>query len=294
MMDITIYLRDLSKKIEQSLEELVENKKTPYRSLLEAARYSLLGSGKRLRPILAIATASSLGCPEDKSLRAACSLELVHTYSLIHDDLPCMDDDDLRRGKPTLHKAYPESHAVLAGDYLLTRAFEILAADPSLSDGQKVKLIQILARNAGGDGMIGGQIIDIESENKQLSLESLQTMHRLKTGAMIAASLEFGGILANAGAKAMQALRAFGEEIGLAFQIVDDILDVTSTKESIGKTAASDIANFKATYVSILGLERAKAAAQSHYDAALDAIKELPLSAPILEALAKVCVYRSK
>lgn len=284
------YLREKSSLIDAEMERLLPEKEKPYQQLLKAARYSLMGGGKRIRPILALATLEALGGDEKASLSAICSLEMVHTYSLIHDDLPCMDDDDFRRGKPTLHKMYPEGHAVLAGDFLLTYAFEILAVDPFLSPVQKVELIKILAQSSGGDGMIGGQIMDIEAEGKKIDFEKLQTIHRFKTGKMITASILFGGILANGTKESMNLLKQFGEEIGLAFQIVDDILDVTSSGQKHG--IASDQANHKATYVSLLGLEKAEKEADALLKSALDKLQQLPYNLLRLKQLAEFIVKR--
>lgn len=195
-MDITNYLASRGKLVEQQLDKLIPEKAVPYNSLFRAARYSLLIGSKRLRPILALATAETFGGDLESALSPACALEMIHKYSLIHDDLPCMDDDDFRSGHPSLHKVFPEGHAVLAGDFLLTQAFQILAEDPQLTSDKKVRLVSILARRSGGDGMIGGQVMDLEFEGIPIDLETLQFIHRNKTGAMITASIEFGGVLA--------------------------------------------------------------------------------------------------
>lgn len=288
------YIAAKSRAIESCLESLVEKGTTPYQSLIDAARYSLLGSGKRLRPILAVASAEAMGCAIDRVLPAACALEMVHTYSLIHDDLPCMDNDDLRRGKPTVHKAYSEAHAVLAGDFLLTKAFEVISTAASLSDAVKVKLITILAQKAGAEGMIGGQVMDMESESKKLDELSLRRVHALKTGAMISASIEFGAVIAEADEEMRKRLRSFGEHLGLAFQIVDDVLDVTSTEACLGKPIYSDITNDKSTYVSILGVEQAKSAAWDHYQQAMHALDGLTDDFDVLRQLAALVINRNK
>ena len=257
-MKIEEYLKTKADAINKYLDKLIPLSNTPESVLYQAARYSLLGGGKRVRPILAIATAESFHIPEESVIHAASALELVHTYSLIHDDLPCMDDDDLRRGQPTLHKVFPESHAVLAGDFLLTKAFEILATAPNLSDSKKVRLIELLAKNSGGEGMISGQILDIDSEGKNIDIHTLNHIHVNKTGALIAASLEFGGIIADATHLQQEVLSKFGLKIGLLFQIIDDILDICGSQELIGKTINSDLTNEKVTYVSLIGIENAK------------------------------------
>ncbi|NGX42986.1 MAG: Farnesyl diphosphate synthase [Chlamydiae bacterium] len=291
-MQLKNYLKIKSDQIELHLGKLVPEREVPQNLLFQAARYSLTSSGKRLRPILALATTEMLDGDTNIALAPACTLEMIHTYSMIHDDLPCMDDDDFRRGKPTLHKVYPEGHAVLAGDFLHTHAFQILANDPNLSSEQKVDLISILAKSSGGDGMIAGQVMDLEAENKEIDLEKLKWIHQHKTGALIQASIEFGAVLAQASPAHSKALQQFGENIGLAFQIVDDILDVTSSKEKHGKALSSDVSNSKATYVSLLGLENAEATASSLLQTSLDHLDSLPFNTTILSKIAEFIVHR--
>lgn len=291
-MDLTEYLKTKSALIECRLATLIPQKQAPHFRLFDAARYSLLGGGKRIRPILALAVMETLGGDQEKALNAACALEMIHTYSLIHDDLPCMDDDDYRRGKPSLHKAFPEGHAVLTGDFLLTHAFEVLANDIHLTDAQKVKLIAILAKHSGGEGMIGGQIMDLEAENHQIDLDTLRLIHNKKTGAMITASLEFGGVLSQASSADMAVLGQFGEEIGLAFQVIDDVLDVTESKQKHGKVIASDLANNKSTYVSLLGLKESQEFAQTILESAEQKLKRLSVNSSLLVNLAKMIVSR--
>jgi geranylgeranyl diphosphate synthase, type II len=269
------YVKNKSKLIERRLDQLVPENSTSYKTLLRAARYSLLNGGKRLRPILTLATAETLGAPLEQALDPACALEMIHTYSLIHDDLPCMDDDDFRRGKPSLHKAFPEGQAVLAGDFLLTFAFEVLSDAPSLTAQQKVDLIRLLAKNSGAEGMIGGQVMDLEAEGQSIDSAMLRNIHERKTGALITSAIEFGGIIANAKQEHLALLRRFGNEIGLTFQIADDILDVTSQKNS-------DVKNKKSTYVTLLGIEQAKEASQKHYKKALEALEQLPFDTSLL------------
>ena len=292
-MDMQEYLLNKRLLIDEQLERLVPEKNVPFSQLFSAARYSLLSSGKRIRPILALAVCETLGRYTPTALSPACALELISTYSMIHDDLPCMDDDDFRRGKPTLHKAFPEGHAVLAGDYLLTYSFEILADDPHLTSDQKIKLISTLANSAGGSGMIAGQIMDIEAENKEISLEMLQYIHQFKTGALIKASIDFGAILANADQRQRSILNQFGNDIGIAFQIIDDVLDVTSSVQKHGRTIASDVINKKATYVTFLGLEESKQTAIHLLDSAVSKLKLLPYDVSLLVNLAHLIVYRN-
>lgn len=291
-MDLNTYIKEKGGLIEKQLDKLIPEQEVPYKILFQAARYSVLGSGKRLRPILALATTEMLGSPIENALVPACALEMVHTYSCIHDDLPCMDNDDFRRGKPTLHKAFPEGHAVLAGDFLLTYAFEILANAPKLSAEQKTRLIAILANRSGGAGMIAGQVMDLEAEGKTISLEHLQHIHNAKTGAMIAASIEFGAVVANAPKEHLTTLTQFGQDIGLAFQIIDDILDVTSSEKKHGHKIASDLKNGKATYVALLGLEKSQTAAQALFEKAICKLRALPYSTDLLEELAQLIVHR--
>lgn len=285
-IEIEQYLKIKAKTINEYLDKLIPFSDSPEEVLYQAARYSLLGGGKRVRPILAIATAESFNIPEESIIHVASALELVHTYSLIHDDLPCMDDDDFRRGQPTLHKVFPESHAVLAGDFLLTKAFEILAIAPNLSDNKKVRLIELLAKSSGAKGMIGGQILDIDSEGKNIDIETLNHIHLNKTGALIAASLEFGGIVADVSPLEQTILSKFGLKIGLLFQIIDDILDVCGSQEQIGKTINSDLANEKVTYVSLIGIENAKIKAQELLKEAKSLLLDLNFETTLLSQIA--------
>lgn len=291
-LNIPAYIKDRGELIERELDRLVPEQEALHGQLFSAARYSLLGGGKRIRPILAIATNEVLGGNVDSILMPACALEMIHTYSLIHDDLPCMDDDDFRRGKPSLHKAYREGHAVLTGDFLLTYAFEVLANSKGLSAEQKLRLIDVLSRRSGSEGMIAGQVMDIDAEGKLVDLETLRQIHRNKTGALLLASIEFGAIVANASDKQMEILQKFGEEIGLAFQIVDDILDVTASQQKHGKKIASDVTNNKSTYVSLLGLKRSQDLAEEISKTALGRLQHLSEDASLLAGLAHLIVNR--
>jgi geranylgeranyl diphosphate synthase type II len=290
--EVDCYLKTQSDIIEKELDRLVPLRHGHHQKLFESARYALLGGGKRLRPILALTTTRMLQGDPAAALTPSCTLEFIHTYSLIHDDLPCMDNDDYRRGKLTVHKQYSEGHAVLTGDYLLTYAFEVLATDPKLSSEKKAQLIAILARQSGGDGMIGGQVMDLHFEGQKIPLETLKQLHRNKTAALLSASIEFGAVIANAPPLHLNALRLFGESIGLAFQVVDDILDVTSSQSKHGRLIASDILNEKSTYVSLLGLEQAKACANEFYQQAIRALKPLPYDTSLMEALADYILQR--
>lgn len=285
--NIDDYLQQKIEIVEKRLDTLISEKEVPYNSLFQAARYSLLSGGKRLRPILTLATVETLGRPFEEALDPACALEMIHTYSLIHDDLPCMDDDDFRRGKPSLHKTFPESHAVLAGDFLLTFAFEVTATTPHLSSEQRMELTRLLAVNSGAPGMIGGQVMDIEGEGKTLDLARLRAIYELKTGALMQTAFEFGAIICKASPLHRNLLRQFGSELGLAFQIIDDTLDVLSHKNS-------DKKNNKSTYVDLVGLEKAKSMAETHFLAALENLKKIPYDTSLLVALAKQLVHRKR
>jgi farnesyl diphosphate synthase/geranylgeranyl diphosphate synthase type II len=221
-----------------------------------------------------------------------CAIELIHTYSLIHDDLPAMDDDDLRRGKPSLHKAYDEATAILVGDGLQARAFELLANAPGLSAEQRIAMVKVLAKAAGPAGMVGGQFIDIQATNSDMTLDDLKTMHSLKTGALIRASLALGGIAAGASAQQLSALDEYGAHIGLAFQVVDDILDVEGDTATLGKTQGKDSEANKPTYVKLLGLAGAKTEAGRLLQSALDALAGFGDSADHLRDLARYIVER--
>lgn len=288
-------LKALTGMVELHLQQMIPNPVSPYvrhRKLFDAARYSLLAGGKRIRPLLCLATVELFGGNVVDGLTPACTLELIHTASLIHDDLPCMDDDDFRRGKPTLHKVVTEGMALLAGDYLLAEAFGFLANARGLSAEQKVKLVEALSFGAGGEGMAGGQGLDIDEECKVATIEELNDLHERKTGAMIVASLLFGGIIGNATSEQMEALEIFGREIGLAFQIIDDVLDVTSTVEELGKPIGSDVRQEKVTYVNFLGVEGAKEAAERSLGRSLAALELLPERGGRLREIAELVISR--
>lgn len=228
----------------------------------EAMRYAVLGGGKRLRPLLVLASCAAVGGDSFAAMRAACAVELIHAYSLVHDDMPCMDDDVMRRGKPTTHVAYGEAQAMLAGDAMQALAFEVLTPDAGIAPALQARLCALLARSAGHDGMAGGQAIDLASIGKQLDETTLRDMHRRKTGVLLQASVMMGAACGPASTLATQSLSDYGAALGLAFQVVDDILDVTQDSEVLGKTAGKDQDANKPTYVSVLGLEAARTLAQ--------------------------------
>ncbi len=257
-MPLQTYLRDRSKLVDTALDHFIPRASARPATLHKAMRYSLFAGGKKLRPILALAAAEAGGGSVESALPAACAVECIHTYSLIHDDLPCMDDDDLRRGRPTSHKVFGEGVAVLAGDALLTIAFEILAQAEATPRYKTAALIRELADAAGSRWLIAGQVLDLEGEGKKISREQLKFIHRSKTAALLTASIRLGAMSANVAEARLQNLTDFGQSLGLAFQIIDDILDVTQTTEKLGKTAGKDVAAIKATYPAIFGLERSR------------------------------------
>jgi len=249
--------------------------------LAEAMTYRLKAGGKRIRPLLCMLAAESVGAGADSALGCAVALEYIHTYSLIHDDLPAMDDDDLRRGKPTCHMVFGEGQAILAGDGLLTEAFTLLAADTALPPSRRVEAIRILGEAAGWQGMVGGQSLDLEGEQhtrhgEAVSLAQLQVIHRLKTGALLRAAVELGAIAGNADPEARAALRAAGEAMGLAFQIKDDLLDATATEADMGKRVGKDQGKGKITYPLLLGLTGARQALQEATERAICLLQPLP------------------
>ena len=260
--------------IEERLNHLIPEEESP---LFQAARYSLLAPGKRLRPQLVLVSAKAFGADIETALDPACAIEMVHAYSLIHDDLPCMDDDDLRRGLPSLHKVVGEGMALLAGDYLLTYAFEVLACARFLSAEQKIELIQALSRAAGAGGMIGGQAIDLASEGKRIDETALKTMHIGKTAALLTACLEFGAILGNASFETKKLLREIGRDMGLAYQILDDILDETGTTQELGKKTGADAAKNKPNAVSLYGLQEARFQLQKLESACFEKLSPFPI-----------------
>ncbi|MGD9772758.1 MAG: polyprenyl synthetase family protein [Diaphorobacter sp.] len=260
----------------------------------EAMRYAVLDGGKRLRPLLVLAACQAVGGQPEAALRAACAVELIHAYSLVHDDMPCMDNDVMRRGKPTVHVRFGEARALLAGDALQALAFELLTPDDGVAPAMQAQLCRELARAAGADGMAGGQAIDLASVGLQLSEDQLRQMHRLKTGALLQASVVMGAACGQPSEAALRALTDYGAAMGLAFQVVDDVLDVTQDSATLGKTAGKDAASDKPTYVSLMGLQAARAYADALHAQALQALAASGLTdARALAALADMVVRRS-
>lgn len=286
-------LAQAQQRVETQLLSALDNLQLADARLAAAMKHGLLNGGKRLRPFLAYATAQALNGQWQQADAAACALEMVHSYSLVHDDLPAMDDDDLRRGKPTCHIAFDEATAILAGDGLLTAAFEVLADSP-LSDGQRLQLIRLLAKAAGGAGMVAGQAIDLNHVGQSMTLAQLENMHRHKTGALIRVSVEMGAysVLETVETEVLAALKQYAEAIGLAFQVQDDILDIESDTATLGKTQGADVALNKPTYPALLGLEGAKQKAQQLVAEAQQALQALPGDTSVLAALADYIIER--
>ena len=255
-------MKELWKKrqelVERALQEELANTAILDEKLRESMAYSLMAGGKRLRPILLMAAADAVGVDGTRFLPVACALEMIHTYSLIHDDLPAMDNDELRRGKPTNHVVYGEGTAILAGDALLTLAFTVILRQKDVSAEALLRVVDEISRAAGAEGMVGGQMLDLEAENRQISIDELRRVHMGKTGALFRAALRSGAILAGAAEDQLEALTSYANHFGLAFQITDDILDVIGTAEEIGKPVGSDEKNHKSTYVSLTSLEDAQ------------------------------------
>lgn len=261
-MDLTAYLRDRAALVDAALDSFLPAPDAAPPAIHRAMRYSLFAGGKRLRPALCLAAAEACGGTLDAAMPAACAVEVLHTYTLIHDDLPCMDDDSLRRGKPTNHKVFGEGVAVLAGDALLTEAFAILARTPAAGPYGVADYVKELAEAAGSRQLIGGQVLDLEGEGRSLTLDELKAIHNGKTAALLAASVRLGGMSAGCDRAHLEALTAFGRKAGLAFQIIDDILDIVSTPEEMGKSIGKDARDAKATYPALVGLANARGEAR--------------------------------
>ena len=292
-MNLDALLADDTRTVDRMLNQWLPKESAKPETVHRAMRYSLFAGGKRMRPVLCLAAARACGIRRlADALPAACAVECVHTYSLIHDDLPCMDDDDLRRGRPTSHKVFGEGIAVLAGDALLTAAFEILARMKPTERYSTADAVTELARAAGSRFLIGGQVADLEAEGKKSSRADLRFIHRGKTAAMIICSLKLGAMSANATPRSMRILEEFGDHLGLAFQVIDDILDVTQSSEHLGKSAGKDAAAGKTTYPALLGLEASKKEAARLTKNALDSLSPIGERADVLRALAKKLLAR--
>jgi geranylgeranyl diphosphate synthase, type II len=293
-MNLKAYLAERIARTDAALEKWVPAEDVPPSTIHRAMRYSLFAGGKRIRPVLCIAAAEAVGHSGGGIADAAATLEMIHTYSLIHDDLPALDNDDLRRGRPTNHKVFGEAMAILAGDSLLTLAFEVLAKLRGVSGDVRARLCAELASASGTvGGMIGGQVADIEGEKQAPTAELLEAIHRAKTGALLRASVRMGAIYGGAREDQLASLTAFGEHIGLAFQIVDDVLDVEASSETLGKTAGKDAAQQKITFPAVYGLEASKAMAEQERLAAHRSLAGLGEPAAPLRAIADFIVQRN-
>ena len=288
------FLAARTEAVNRALGKFLPSEKTRPATIHKAMRYSLFAGGKRMRPALMLAAAQACGGRQADALPLACAVECIHTYSLIHDDLPAMDDDDFRRGKPTNHKVFGEGVAVLAGDALLTQAFEIAAQCKSFPRYPHDQIILELARASGSLQLIAGQVADLEAEGKKISEPELKFIHERKTSALLCCSVRLGGMSANCTPAQLRALTDFGYHVGLAFQVIDDILDVTQTSAQLGKTAGKDAAVQKATYPAIVGLEKSRKIAAQLTDKAFAALKAFKGKAVALEALAEFLLKRDR
>ncbi len=294
-MSVDAVLADLRGRVDTTLANLLPVSTGPDRVLAEAMRYAVLGGGKRLRPLVVLASCTACGGCADDALEPAAALELIHAYSLAHDDLPAMDDDDLRRGKPTLHRVFGEAAAILAGDALLTLAFEVLARAPAGTAWAhaRAEAVGVVASRAGRAGMVGGQQADLDAEGAEVGAEAVEWIHRHKTGALLSACAEVGAIHAGANGARREALARYGAELGLAFQITDDILDVTATAGALGKTPGKDTRARKATYPARFGVAPARDEAQRSVGEALRALADAQVHDEVLTHLARYAVSRA-
>ncbi len=291
--DLKSYLALQRNLVESALDRFLPDTQTRPQALHESIRYSVLAPGKRLRPILVIASAEAVGGTAAQVLPAACALECIHVFSLIHDDLPCMDNDDYRRGRLTNHKVYGDAMALLAGDALLALAFQLAAQNmQGVSPQNVLNTLGMLAEATGAGGMVGGQVVDMESQGHEIDRETLRYIHAYKTGALLTASVAAGASLAGGSESQLESLTAYGRNIGLAFQIADDILDVTGDEAKLGKPVGSDEERDKATYPKLYGLEESRRRAQAEVDAALEQLQSFDAKAEPLRAIARYIVER--
>jgi len=281
-----------AKEVNRALDKFLPSARTKPKTMHESMRYSLFAGGKRMRPALVLAAAEACGGEWDAAMPLACAVECIHTYSLIHDDLPAMDNDDFRRGNPTNHKVYGEGIAILAGDALLTQAFEIAAQCKAWPRYSHQDIILEIAKASGSLQLIAGQVADLEGEGKSLTVPQLRYIHERKTSALLCCSTRLGGMSANCTPRQLEALTEFGYNVGLAFQVIDDILDVTATSEELGKTAGKDLTAQKATYPAIVGLEKSRKIAKQLTDKAFAALKVFRWKAQTLEGLADYLLNR--
>lgn len=297
-MDIKKYLQEKKEVVDKALENYLPKQTVKSSdedfpsSLRQAIRHSLFSGGKRIRPILSIAAYEAAGGKGDNILPFACGLEMIHTYSLIHDDLPAIDNDDYRRGNPTCHKVFGEALAILAGDGLLTEAFRLMSEESSADPGVVLKIVNEIARASGLVGMVGGQVVDIESEGKEIDFRTVEYIHTHKTGALLSASVRTGARLGGCNEETLNAFTCYGEQIGLAFQIVDDILNVEGRPELLGKSTGSDLFKKKATYPSLMGIEESKKRAKELTNSAINALSPFGSDVEPLRGIARFIVLR--
>ena len=292
--DLSAYLARRTEAVNRALDRFLPPTSARPATIHKAMRYSLFAGGKRMRPALCLAAAAACGGRESEAMPLACAVECIHTYSLVHDDLPAMDNDDYRRGKLTSHKVFGEGIAVLAGDALLTQAFEVAAQCKGWPRYSHERIVLELARAAGSLQLIAGQVADLEAEGKKIAAPQLRYIHERKTSALLCCSVRLGGMSANCTAAQLEALTNFGYNVGLAFQVIDDILDVTQTSEKLGKTAGKDTKAQKATYPAIVGLQKSRAIAQDLTNRAFAALKTFRGKAVVLEALADFLLRRDR
>ena len=288
---------DLRGLVNKSLLERIPSESDLGEDLLEAMRYAVMGGGKRIRPIFTLAACESAGASISSAVDAACAIEMIHAYSLIHDDLPAMDDDDTRHGQASTHVAFGEAQAILAGDALQSLAFQLISESDQLTDPVKVLIVRLLSSAIGYSGMAGGQSMDIKTEQLKISDSDLKLLHQAKTGALIKASIEIGALASERvkpSSKEFNVLSTFGSRVGLAFQIVDDLIDVTSTSKELGKPANSDRKNQKLTFVDVLGLENSKKLSKEIIEEAIALINTTDLQGELLNSLALDCVNRTR
>jgi len=294
MTDIETALGATARKVEEELARMLASDEAPESRVFEAMRYAALGGGKRLRPFLLIQSANLFSVSETSALRAACALEMIHCYSLVHDDLPAMDNDDLRRGRPTVHRAFDEATAILAGDGLLSLAFEVLAhRDTHANPAVRTSLIRTLARAAGAHGMVGGQMIDLLADPDNTSMVQVTRLQQMKTGALFTFACEAGAILGNAPDAGFEALRGYAHDLGLAFQIADDLLDVEGDEVQAGKALRKDQDNRKATFVALMGTEKARSQARILAEQAIEHLAIFQEKADLLRGIARFVVDRT-
>ncbi|WP_343033685.1 polyprenyl synthetase family protein [Alkalicoccus luteus] len=292
-MQLKTFMSVYKDRVEELFPSVINSSEMP-RKLKESMLYSLEAGGKRVRPLLVYAVLDTYGISAEKADKTACAIEFIHTYSLIHDDLPAMDDDDIRRGRPTNHRVYGEACAVLAGDALLTQSFQLIAGDKLLSADKKVDIIAAVSEASGAPGMVGGQLDDMEAEGREVDVEELEYIHARKTGALLSVALQAGAVIAGAPEEEQRALEAFGKHIGLSFQIKDDLLDVEGEESEIGKPVGSDESNDKNTYVRLLGADGAREKLDYHTSMALAELERVSGNTEVLKELTAYISERTK